>query len=167
MDEQGKSYRNRCCCFSLRTGCILIGIAEIFLIPAQLMSLFSNVNIKIYFDIDRGSGIYFLRVAILIGLIVALPLIYGAFRRNRFYLWPCVSFNAVAVFVVLFVYYVIEIREAQSPVEIDVVRIYTALLYMFTTIQALLMLVVYRYIRKLHEDEYNSVVAPAGAENVV
>lgn len=157
MHGQKQSSRSHCCCGSLRTGCILVGVLQLLVIPVQSVFFLNLVPIP---------PICLLYSAIFIAVTVAVPVIYGAIKQNRFFLLPSVVFNIVSVFAVPLIYCGIEIRNTRDPLGNASIWIYTALLIIVTATQALLTLVLCRYISELREQDeckhrYNKVGARA------
>lgn len=172
-------FKSCCCCFSLRTGCILIGVLEI------LFTLSSATSLKAQTSIIFST---------LIGIITSALLIYGAIKKNRFCLWPWIVANILAIItfiigLILCVFasrHIVEILEAiRSEGKIDLtdeeaeemktagtvlVVIVAVALIICITILTLLTLVVYSYILELREEEerqHNDTNAPPKAYNLV
>lgn len=159
MHGQKQSSRSHCCCGSLRTGCILVGVLQILVIPVQSVFFLNMVPFP---------AIHLLYTGIAVAVTAAAPVIYGAIRQNRFFLWPSVVFNILSVFAVPLIYCGIEIRNTRDPLGNASIWIYTALLILITATQALLTLVLCRYISELREQDeckhkYNRVGARSEA----
>lgn len=161
MHGQKQSPDNNCCCCSLRAGCITIGIAELLLIPSQTVFFINMVQIPV---------IRLFYIGILVGVCVAAPLIYGAIKQSRFFLWPSILFNIVCVFAVPLIYCGIEIRNTRDPLGNASIWIYTSLLIQITMLQAFFALMLCRYSCQLREEanckhKYDKVGA-AGADKL-
>lgn len=160
MHGQRQSCDDGCGCCSLRTGCITIGIVQLLVVP--MYSVFFINMIHIPFSCLFYSGL-------VIGVIVAAPLIYGAVKQIHCFLWPSVLFNVVCVFAMPAIYYGIEIRNTRDPLGNASIWIYTALLITMTAVEALFTFAICCYICELRQQQnrkhkYNKVGSPADAD---
>lgn len=159
MHRMVKSCRDRYGGWPLRTAIILIGILEAIAIPIHL--LVTVTNNRIVNDFVQIPEICYIGTGIIIGLIVAAALIYGAVKRNRYILWSCIVFMTIFLVVAAVISYGIKTEKWKHR------RVATPTAVAFA-IQVFFTLMVYGYIRELRDTEnietqYYNVRAPANA----
>lgn len=166
-------FKTCCCCLSLRTGCIVIGVLEIL---GQLSNISSTqTSISVVF----GT---------IIGLIAAALLIYGAVKRDRLYMWPWIVVTILSIiFLIILVFLcalapslimdVMNSRQAKGEIHLTkeethdletattaFVVIMAVVFLIVIAILILLTLVVYSYICELREEgqrqQHDSNVPP-------
>lgn len=172
-------FKTCCCCLSLRTGCIIMGVLEI-------LSYLSVVAAK-----NSSPASIFL---MLVGLIASALLIYGAIKRNRFCLWPWIVVNIIAIIVFIIgvllcafasaiIVDIFQDAQAQGAIQISeketeeakaaitVFVVIVAVTFLISIgIVTLFTLVAYSYVCELREEEerqHNDTNAPPKAYNLV
>lgn len=153
MDTQRKSLKN--VLFSLRTACIIIGIAELFLYPLQASAFMYVIPAKRY---------VVLRVGAASGFVVAVNSIVGAVKRNVNYLGLCILFNVICVLAVPILYYVFVVyNDPGSSLEETGFLIHKAFIFMLIMIQIAFTYVIYRLICEIRDVEHGRIHAPVYA----
>lgn len=144
-----------CCCFSLRTGCIIIGALDFVL---TLMGISSQSM-----------------VAIIIGMVAAALLVYGAGKRKRFFLLPWIVLHVILIIILIVVVFlcifasailfdIIQVEGGKQDAEMDkqiattILVFAVVILLIFIVILIFLTLVVGSYyceLRKESERQHN------------
>ena len=84
---------NKCCCFSLQTGCKIIGIGFI------LGDILGIVDGVLYHSIEESSLTITKIISGVIGILVYLILLYGAFKKKEKFLLPSIIFIPIQMIV--------------------------------------------------------------------
>lgn len=79
-------FKTCCCCLSLRTGCIIIGVVELL----GYLSIIASHS-------TSASKI----LGTIIGVVASVLLVYGAYKKNRFCLWPWIVINIISIIVLV------------------------------------------------------------------
>lgn len=171
-------FKTCCCCISLRTGCIIIGVLEIL---AQIWNI--SVQKQVTGSVIGGT---------LIAFVVSALLIYGAAKRNRVFLWPWIVVSIITLIILVIglllcvfasalivdVFKAAESEGKLSDEEMEQAQIGLTTLVVLIAVSILiaiailipLTLVVYSYVCELREEEVrqnNNTNAPPKAYNLV
>lgn len=144
-----------CMCCSTRTGCIIIGALEIPDVFFQLL-LMANTG--------SGALLFFGNTKIVVDVLLAVLVIYGAAKRNRNCLKVWIAVNIVRVLVSPLFYcgiaigyiglFVVKQNQTRNDaIGFGIYYIFSAIIILISLVQALYTIVVYRYNRILRKEE--------------
>lgn len=133
-------FRSCCCCVSLRTGCIVIGI----------LTLLCSLSLLLLQNDDLQPSNPF---AYSISIVSSIVLIGGAVGRNHFCLWIKIFYNSLAITLGLREFSYQMVAAAQANESAMMILLLGGVFFIVVAFAVYLTLVIYSYVCELREEE--------------